>query len=126
MADAVLLMPPYSSFGGGSSDEGGAEAFLRKALKGCQLPVFLYSAAGEREERETGRRGGRRELGGGEVEGDGERGEKRGERDTWERVEKECSIPPSRRFLKGAGETHRHTRDASSRRSSVSVSGVGS
>lgn len=46
VADAVLVMPPHSSFGG-FQDERGTEAFLRKALKGCRLPVFLYSAAGE-------------------------------------------------------------------------------
>lgn len=56
MADAVLLMPPYSTFGGGSSDERGAEAFLRKALKGCQLPVFLYSTAGKGMGNRTRRR----------------------------------------------------------------------
>ncbi|CAM9914809.1 unnamed protein product, partial [Ectocarpus fasciculatus] len=55
VADAVLVMPPCSSFGGsaggrvaerGGEEERGTEAFLRKALGGCQLPVFLYSAAG--------------------------------------------------------------------------------
>ncbi|CAM9265704.1 unnamed protein product [Ectocarpus sp. 12 AP-2014] len=54
VADAVLVMPPCSSFGGyaggrdteGGGDERGTEAFLRKALGGCQLPIFLYSAAG--------------------------------------------------------------------------------
>ncbi|CAM9589564.1 unnamed protein product, partial [Ectocarpus sp. 8 AP-2014] len=54
VADAVLVMPPCSSFGGYAGgreterggDERGTEAFLRKALGGCQLPVFLYSAAG--------------------------------------------------------------------------------
>ncbi|CAN0316438.1 unnamed protein product [Ectocarpus sp. 6 AP-2014] len=54
LADAVLVMPPCSSFGGypggreteRGGDERGTEAFLRKALGGCQLPVFLYSAAG--------------------------------------------------------------------------------
>lgn len=46
VADAVVVMPPHSSFGG-FPDERGTEAFLRKALEGCQLPVFLYSASGE-------------------------------------------------------------------------------
>ncbi|CAM9835997.1 unnamed protein product, partial [Laminaria digitata] len=45
VADAVLVMAPYSSFGG-FPDEGGSEAFLRRALKGCDLPVFLYSSSG--------------------------------------------------------------------------------
>ncbi|CAM9771105.1 unnamed protein product, partial [Scytosiphon promiscuus] len=45
LADAVVVMPPHTSFGG-FPDERGTEAFLRKALEGCQLPVFLYSAAG--------------------------------------------------------------------------------
>ena len=39
-------MAPYSSFGG-FPDEGGSEAFLRRALTGCDLPVFLYSSPGE-------------------------------------------------------------------------------
>ncbi|CAN0250573.1 unnamed protein product, partial [Hapterophycus canaliculatus] len=45
VADAVVVMPPRSSFGG-LAGERGTEAFLRKALEGCRLPVFLYSAAG--------------------------------------------------------------------------------
>ena len=39
-------MAPHSSFGSIRADEGGSEAFLRKALKGCQLPVILCSPAG--------------------------------------------------------------------------------
>ena len=39
-------MAPYSSFGG-FPEEGGTEAFLRRALKGCDLPVFLYNSYGE-------------------------------------------------------------------------------
>lgn len=46
VADAILLMPPYLSFGE-SPDEGGSEAFLRRALEGCELPVFLFSPSGK-------------------------------------------------------------------------------
>lgn len=48
LADAVLLMPPCSSMAGGvQAGERGTEAFLRRALEACELPVFLYSAPGE-------------------------------------------------------------------------------